>query len=337
MSCSSLRRPSSSLAFLLIVATSLATAQTYKVIGTYQVMGTTVKSVAVDSASRRLLVASERGVTVLNADTGAVTGTVSDLKDAEDLLLVPQADNAAQREPVKAFATNHAGEVVSFSLADLKASPVLKMETPGAVRLCYDRLAETVEAFSTGGWLATIDPATSKVLTSAKTIAASGQVACGMLNRVYIADPSANVVHILNHETNENEGDIPMKSGHGPSGVTLDTKGRRLFVGCDDGSIEIVDTDADFTFSELKGGKGTAHEAFVWLPQGKGQWKAAAFITQSNGTLSAVRMNAFINYTMGGQYTFSPGLGPLTYDAATHHLFIGAQRSGTPVVLVVGY
>ena len=134
-----------------------------------------------------------------------------------------------------------------------------------------------------------------------------------------------------------NEGDLPMKTGHRPTGLALDTKGRRLFVTCEDGVIEIIDTDAGFTFIELKGGDGPAHETFAWTPQGKGQWKAAAFVAQKDGTLSGIRMNAYINYSMGGQWKLTPGLGSIAYDDKTHHLFLTSSDAGAPVVVVAGY
>ena len=163
------------------------------------------------------------------------------------------------------------------------------------------RMTKTVEAVSAGGSLTTIDADSGKVVKSAKLPTGSGQAVCGNLGHVYVADPEANVVHVLNHETMRDDGDLPMKTGHRPTGLALDTKGRRLFVTCEDGVIEVIDTDAGFTFIELKGGEGPAHETFVWTPQGKGQWKAAAFIAQKDGTLSGIRMNAYINYSMGGQ------------------------------------
>jgi hypothetical protein len=48
-------------------------------------------------------------------------------------------------------------------------------------------------------------------------------------------------------------------------------------------------------------------------------------------------MNAFINYSMGGQYKLGPGLRSIAYDDKTHHLFITSMDSGTPVVVVAGY
>jgi hypothetical protein len=119
--------------------------------------------------------------------------------------------------------------------------------------------------------------------------------------------------------------------------MTLDTKGRRLFVTCEDGVIEIIDTDSGFTFIQLHGGTGRASGTFAWTPQGKGQWKAAAFVAQQDGTLTGVRMNAFINYSVGGKYKLSPGLADVVYDEQTHHLFLTAIHSGQPVVVVAAF
>ena len=112
---------------------------------------------------------------------------------------------------------------------------------------------------------------------------------------------------------------------------------RRLFVGCEDGTIEVIDTDAGFTFIELRGGKGAARGTFAWLPQGKGQWKAAAFVAQEDGTLSGVRMNAYINYSIGGQYNLGTGLTSIGYDDKTHHLLFTSAKSGSPSIVVAGY
>jgi DNA-binding beta-propeller fold protein YncE len=325
----------SSLSAFLLAAT--LPAQTYKAIAEYKLSGASVKAVAVDSEGRRLFLAAGDGITVLNADTGTPAGTMAGLKGAHDVLLIPAMNGEEKAPSTKGFASDAAGHVIAFSLADLKPSATIQLATSGPVSLCYDTDAKTVEAVSTGGSLATIDADTGKVLQQGKIVTGAGQVVCGNMDHVYVADPAANVVHVLNHATMKDDGDYPMKSGHKPSGLSLDTKGRRLFVSCEDGTIEIIDTDAGFTFIELKGGMGAAHETFAWLPQGKGQWKAAAFIAQEDGTLSGIRMMAYINYTMGGQYKLGPGLGSIAYDDKTHHLFIASMDAGSPVVVVAGY
>ncbi len=318
-----------------LAAVQFASAQTYKAIGEYKLPGTSAKSIAVDTDGRRLFVAGDDGVTVLNADSGATVGKVEGLKDAQDVLLVPEMKGDEKAPSTKGFASGADGRVVAFTLADLKPAATIKLQAAGPSQLCYDNDEKTVEVVSASGSLTTID-AGGKVVSTGKLPTGKGQIACGNMDHVYVADPDANVVHVLNHATLKNDGDYPMKSGSRPTGLTLDTKGRRLFVTCEDGTIEIVDTDAGFTFIELQGGKGGAHETFAWVPQGKGGWKAAAFVAQPDGTLSGVQMMAYINYTLGGQWKLSPGLGAVAYDSKTHHLFITSTDAGAPVVVVAG-
>ena len=319
-----------------MVLAPIATTQTYKAVGEYKLSGA-ARGLAVDNEGRRLFVAGGDGVSVLNADTGATVGTIGGLKDAQDVILIPEMKGEEKAASTRGFASDASGHVVAFTLSDLKTTANIKLETTGRASLCYDEDAKTVEAVSQGGSLTTIDAESSKVLKAAKISTGSGQVACGNMAHVYVADPAKNLVHVLNHDTGKNVGDFPMLTGSEPSGLALDTKGRRLFVTCEDGTVEVVDTDSGFTFIELKAGSGPAHSTFAWLPQGKGQWKAAAFTAQQDGTLSGIRMNAFINYSLGGKYKLTPGLGPVAYDEGTHHLFIGGTDSGAPIIVVVGY
>lgn len=312
-----------------------ASAQTYQALSEYKLPGSSAAGIAVDAAGRRLFVAGDEGISVLNADTGTRLGAIP-LKGATNVLLVPVKTNGDIASPTTGFAAGD-GKIISFLLADLKTQSAGTLPAGGASSLCYDVDANTVEAVSTGGAIATIDATSGKVLHSAQLKTGAGQIACGTLNRVYVADTEADTIHVLNHETGKNEGDYPLVAGHKPSGLALDTKGRRLFVACEDGVIEVIDTDSGFTFIQLKGGAGPARGTFAWTPQGKGQWKAAAFIAQQDGTLTAVRMNAYVNYTVGGQYKLSSGLDSIAYDDQTHRLFLTVIHSGAPAVVVAGY
>jgi DNA-binding beta-propeller fold protein YncE len=323
-------------ALLIAMTATCASAQSYKAIGEYKLPGASATGIAVDTAGRRLYVAGDTGVAVLHADTGAAQGTLAGTAGAQDVLVVPVMDDEAPGASITAFASTAAG-VVSIDLASGKTGAPVKMEAAGFTSLCYDPMANTIVAVSSGDSLALIDAASGKLIKSGKLHTGAGQVACGIIGKVYVADTAMNVVHVLSTATMKNLGDYPIMTGSKPSGMTLDTKGRRLFVACEDGTIEIIDTDSGFTFIELKSGSGAAHGTFAWVPQGKGQWKAAAFFTHADGTLSGVRMNAFINYTLGGEWTIAPGIGAVAYDAKTHHLFTTAMHGGSPVVTVLGY
>lgn len=310
-----------------------ATAQTYKPVATYKVASGPAAAIAVDSTSRRLYVAGNGGVAVLNADTGEAIGAVAGIKRATDVLIVPAAGSEGSGPSTTGFAATGSG-VTMFDLASRKAGATA--QSVGAASLCYDPFTNTVVAVGPDS-LTGIDAKSGAVKGSAKLHAGSGQIACGTLGHVYVADPDANVIHVLNHQTLHNDGDYPVPDGTKPTGLTLDTKGRRLFVSCEDGVVDVIDTDSGFTFIELHSGSGPARGTFAWTPQGAGHWKAAAFFTHADGTLTGVRMMAYINYTLGGEWKIEPKISSIAYDAQSHRLFVSSSSEDSPGIVVLGY
>lgn len=321
--------------FLACIVTNPCSAQSYKVLDRYQMHSEGVGGIAVDSVARRLYVAVDDGIAILNLDTGAEVGSIP-LAHAEDVLLVPRQADESATAPVMGFATGM-GSLIAFSLADLKVTAVQHLATGGVTTMCFDDEARSIVAVSSQGSIASFDSETGKLEHQAKVETGNGQIACGTLHQVYVADTEHNVVRILNDVTDHNDGDLPMIDGTGPTGLALDTRGRRLFVSCENRVIEVIDTDAGFIFTQLPGGEGPSHARFVWTPQGKGQWKAGVFFAQQDGTLIGVKMNAFISYTIGGDYKLPAGLKGIAYDPMTHHLFFSAEASGTSSVIVAGY
>ena len=315
----------------LLLSTAMG-AQTYKVSGSYKLAGVAAHGLAVDSVARKIFVAGDEGVTVLNADSGEQEGTIP-LKGAQDVLLIPVMNGEEAGASTVGFATG-AGRTVRFTVDGMKVASEAKASGGS---LCYDDDAKTVEVVDAAGAVSTLDAESGKLLHTAHVPTGAGQIACGTLHHVYVADTANNVVHVINHETGKSDGDFPIMTGHKPSGVTLDTKGRRLFVACEDGTIEVIDTDSGFTFIQLQSGSGPARGTFAWTPQGKGQWKAAAFFVHGDGTLSGVRMMAYINYTLGGSYALGQGLDAVAYDAKTHHLLVSASHGGAAAVDVISY
>ncbi len=330
-----IRRAPISLVFAACMVSITCSAQSYKALDRYKLHGGSARGVAVDSTARRLYVAVDDGIAVLNIDTGAEVGSIP-LKHADDVLLLPSKSDETGISPTMGFASGQ-GSFIAFSLADLKPTVVQHLATGGVTTMCFDDEAQSIVAVSSEGSIASFDGKAGKLQHQAKLETGAGQIVCGTLHHVYVADPKNNVVHVLNDATDRNDGDFPMLDGIGPTGLALDTRGRRLFVSCENRVIEIIDTDAGFIFTQLPGGEGPSQARFIWTPQGKGQWKAGAFIAQHDGTLIGVKMNAFINYTLGGDYKLPPGLQGITYDSKTHRLFLSAETSGTSSVIVAGY
>src|SRR5579871_3616112 len=95
-------------------------AQIYKVVATYKLPAASARGIAVDSSARRVFVADGDAIAVLDADTGAASGSIGGLKGAQDVLLIPAMSGDAPAPSTKGYASDAAGRVVAFTLADLK-------------------------------------------------------------------------------------------------------------------------------------------------------------------------------------------------------------------------
>lgn len=309
-------------------------AQTYKAVATFKVPVSQARALALDSTSRHLYVAGSSGIAVLNADTGEIVGSIAGIRKATDVLLVPpQDDDESSRASTTGFAANGSGATM-FDLASARAGATV--QSGDAASLCYDRFTNTVVAVGPDS-ISSFDAKSGSLIGSAKVHAGSGQIACGTLGHVYVADPDANVVHVLNHKTLRSDGEYPVPNGTRPTGLTLDTKGRRLFVSCENGSLDVIDTDSGFTFIELHSGDGATRGTFAWTPQGAGKWKAGAFFTHADGTLTGIRMMAYINYTLGGEWKIAPRINSIVYDKQSHRLFVLSDAADPQEIIVLGF
>src|SRR4051812_38181744 len=90
----------------LFAMSSAAFGQNYKVLGEYKIPGTHANAIAVDTVARRVFVTGDAGVVALDADTGAITGSVANLKGAQDVVLIPGGEGEDAAAASKGFASD---------------------------------------------------------------------------------------------------------------------------------------------------------------------------------------------------------------------------------------
>jgi DNA-binding beta-propeller fold protein YncE len=315
------------LALLFFAATLVGAADNgYRVLARYKLAGRgKTGNVRVDPEARRLYVAHGDRVDVLNVDTGAQAGSIP-ASGSSDVVLAPEAKHG--------FISNGASaSLTMFDPATLKVLKQIKLnaDNPGALE--YDPDAQRVFVATNGGVTA-VDSDSGEVTGKVSLEGRLSSLVSNDYGRLYVAAQDKNVVHVVNIDDLKFLGDFPIGNGQGPSGLALDPSGRRLFVACSNGHLPIVDTDIGFTFQELEIGTGSVNDVFTFNPQGKGGWRGAVFAASSDGTLSLIKMNAFINYSHEGEVKIQPGIGALAFDPKTHHLFLPASNAAE--ILVVG-
>jgi DNA-binding beta-propeller fold protein YncE len=314
------------LAAFLIPAAVYADDNGYHVVARYKLTGHGKPgNVRVDSEARRLYVAHGDRVDVLNADTGASTGMVP-ANGSNDIVLASDFKHG--------FISNGAvASVTMFDPVTLKVVKTVKLTAENPNAMDYDPDVKRVFVAGTGGVTA-IDANSGEVVGSVPLEGHLGHLISNDYGRLFVAAEDRNVIHVVDTAALKFLGDFPVGNGEGPSGVAVDPSGRRLFVACTNGRLPIIDTDIGFTFEELPIGKGSVSDVFTFTPQGKGGWKGAVFVASADGTLSLVKMNAFISYSHAGEVKLQPGIESVAFDSKTHRVFMPASSNGAEILVV---
>jgi uncharacterized protein YjiK len=191
----------------------------------------------VDAAARRVYLSHGTEVKVVDADSGAVVGTISGMKKNHGIALV--------NELGKGFISDGgAGKVVIFDIATLKVTGEVKAE-PDADSIIYDPASKRIFCFNGDPHDVTvIDPAKGTVV---KTIPLGGgpefPVADGK-GMVYDNNEDTNEVVAIDSKALTIKARWPVAPAGHPASLAMDRQHRRLFsAGRDPHMLVVMDAD----------------------------------------------------------------------------------------------
>jgi DNA-binding beta-propeller fold protein YncE len=270
----------------------------------------------VDSAARRVYVSRSTHVVVMDADSGAVTGDIPDTSGVHGIALAPELG--------RGFTSNgRANSATIFDLKTLKIIGTAKAgENPDAI--VYDTVSKRVFTLNGRSQDATVINAADGSV--AGTIPLGGKpefaVADGK-GRVYvnIEDKAELVAFDANKLTVA--GRWPMAPCEEPTGLAMDLKSRRLFAGCHNKLLMILDADSGKVVGSAPIGGGVDATAFD--PDTK-------FIFSSNGdgTLTVVREESPDKFSVVETVSTKRGARTMALDAKTHDIFLATADFDPP-------
>src|SRR5208282_5037658 len=277
-----------SLALWMASAVLAAPAPGYKLSNTYKVGGEGGWDyLTADAAARRLYISRATHVMVLDLDSGKTVGDIANTPGVHGIALAPELD--------RGFTSNgREGTVSIFDLKTLATSSKVKVgDNPDAI--LYDPATKRVFTFNGKSQDATaLDAATGKVLG---TIKLDGKP--------------------------EVKSKWPLAPCESPSGLSMDRKNRRLFVGCDNKMMAVVDADSGKVLATPAIGDGvdaTVFDADTGL----------AFASCGEGVLSVVREESPEKFSVAGNVTTQPGARTMALDSKTHDVFVVTAKFGPP-------
>lgn len=268
----------------------------------------------IDSAARRLYISRSTHVIVLNADTYKVVGDIPDTPGVHGVALAPEFDRGFTSD-------GRAAKVTIFDLKALKKIGEAKTgEGPDGI--LYDPASKRIFTFNGRGNSSTaIDAADGKV---------AGTFALGGRPEFAVADGAGHIYNNLEDKSEVVEIDSralkvvkrwPLAPCESPSGMAMDIAHRRLFIGCHNQMMAVMDAATGHVITTVPIGRGVDANRF---DPGTG----LAFSSNGDGTLTVVREESPDKFSVVENVPTERGARTMELDPKTHRLFTVTAKFG---------
>ena len=277
---------------------------------------------SVDSGGRRLYVTHGTKVVVLDVDKNEVVGEIADTPGVHGFALAPDLG--------RGFSSN--GQESKVSIVDLKTLKTLsKVETgPNPDAILYEPGQKEVYAFNGRGKSATVFEATTGKVVA--TIELSGKpefaVADPKAGRIYCNIEDKNEVAVIDAKRHQVVATWPIAPGEEASGMAFDAEHHRLFLGCGNKLMVMMDSSTGKVVSTLPIGQGVDANAFDPGTQ-------FAFASCGEGTVAIAHEDSPDKLTIVQTLKTERGARTMTLDPKTHRIFLASAKfepspAGTP-------
>jgi DNA-binding beta-propeller fold protein YncE len=303
---------------VMIAAAALAApGPGYKVTNTYKVGGEGGWDYLIaDAAARRLYISRGTHVIVLDMDSGKTVGDITDTPGVHGIALAPELG--------RGFISNgREGTVSIFDLKTLATSSKVKVgDNPDAI--LYDPATKRVFTFNGRSQDATaIDATNGTVLGTIKLDGKPEFSASDGKGGVFVNIEDKSELVAIDPAKLEVKSKWPLAPCESPSGLSMDRKNRRLFVGCDNKMMAVVNADTGKVMATPAIGDGVDATAFD-------DETGLAFASCGEGVLTVVREESPEKFSVAENVPTQPGARTLALDSKTHNVFVVTAKFGPP-------
>lgn len=269
-----------------------------------------------DSASRRLFISRETRVLVLDVDRGRVVGEIPNTLGVHGIALAPELG--------RGFTSNgRSASVTIFDYKTLKVIGSVKTEE-GPDAIVYDPQTRRVLTMNGRSRSATTIDAASGEVTA--TLALGGKpefaVADGR-GRIFVNLEDQSALLEIDPVASQIVHRWPLAPCNEPSGLAIDREHRRLFAGCHNRMMAVVDADSGKLMATPAIGAGV--DANVFDPETQ-----LAFSSNGEGTLTVVREDPAGDFRVIENVETKRGARTMALDEKTHTIYLVTAEFGPP-------
>jgi YVTN family beta-propeller protein len=235
---------------LFAAGAALAQSSGYHVVNTLHVGGTARWDyIALSPANDNLYMSHMTQVNILNRNTGDSVGVIPNTDGIHGIAFAP--------EFTKGFTSN--GKLNTVTVFDINTNAVLAQiktgENPDAIM--YDPHSRKVYVCNGRSKdLTIIDPADNSVVHTVPLGGKPETAVSGLNGKIYINIEDKNEIVVVDAKTFAVEDHWHVGKGEEPSGLAIDTKTKRLFAGCGNKILVVLNSDNGKVVKELPIGDG---------------------------------------------------------------------------------
>lgn len=266
----------------------------------------------VDEAARRLYISRSTHVMVIDIDSDKVVGDIPNTPGVHGIAIAPELN--------RGFTSN--GKADTSTIFDLKTLKVLgEVKTGGNPdAIIYDPASKNVFAFNGKSKNTTVINARSgKVL---QTISLGGKpeyAASDGKGKVYVNIEDTNEVVEIDSLKTRVSRRFSLNPCNEPSGMGLDAEHNRVYSGCHNKSMTILDTTAHRVIARMPIGEkvdGNGFDARTGL----------SFSANGDGTLTIVREASPGKFEVVDNVSTQRGSRTMAIDPKTHNVYLPAAQ-----------
>jgi DNA-binding beta-propeller fold protein YncE len=266
-----------------------------------------------DPETGRVFVSHGTEVDVVDAKKGEVMGTITGLKLVHGVALAPEFNHGF-------ISDGAANQIVVFDLKTLaKVGEVAAGMNPDGI--IYDPGSKRVFAFNGRSASATAVDAEKGTLAGTVTLEGKpefpapdgkGHVYVNIEDKSEVMDIDAKALTVVHK--------WPLAPCEEPSGMAMDTKTRRLFSGCDNKMMAVMDADTGKVVATVPIGAGVDA---TWFDPGT---KYVLNSCGQDGVLTVIHEDSPDKYTVVENVTTEKGARTMALDPKTHTVYLALAQ-----------
>jgi YVTN family beta-propeller protein len=271
---------------------------------------------AFDSPTRRLFISRGTKVVVLDVDSEKVVGEIPNTTGVHGIALAPDRGNG--------FTSN--GQAGTVSIFDLKSLQVIGQAQAGTNpdAIVYDPATKRVFAMNgRSSDVTAIDATNGSVLG---TIPVGGKLEFAVADgagHVYINVETKSEVVQFDSKNLVVTAHWPLDPCKSPTGLAIDAKNHRLFAGCANKMMAVMDSDTGMVIATPPIGVGVDSDQF---DPGTG----FAFASNGGGTLTVVHEDSPTQFRVVEDVPTQSGARTMALDPKTHEIYLVTAEFAPP-------